>query len=136
MNTVPALGRLGATILAAAAAVALSAFPGVHRGGAALGHAPRQRRRAADRRRPGRLPDPKRRRIDVDALFDPAGRYRYVSGVNVAALVAVAAGVAVYSAVPHAWLKVVWGLGAGAAVYLALVGVVGLATARPAKEAA
>ena len=62
----------------------------------------------------------KRGRIDVAALFDPAGRYRYVGGVNVAALIGVAAGVAVYSAVPHAWLKVVWGLGAAAAVYVAL----------------
>ena len=50
----------------------------------------------------------------------PAGRYRYVGGVNVAALIGVATGVAVYSAVPHAWLKVVWGLGAAAGVYVAL----------------
>ena len=77
-----------------------------------------------------------RRRIDVGALFDPAGRYRYLKGINVAAIVAVACGVAVFYALPHAWLKVVWGVGAGAGVYLALVGAVGLATARPAKEAA
>ena len=52
----------------------------------------------------------KRERIDVEALFDPSGRYRYVRGVNAAALVAVAAGVAVYYAVPQEWVKVVWGL--------------------------
>ena len=33
-----------------------------------------------------------RARIDVPALFDPAGRYRYLNGVNVAALLAVAVG--------------------------------------------
>ena len=29
-----------------------------------------------------------------------------------------AAGVAVYSALPHTWVKIVWGLAAGAVVYL------------------
>lgn len=62
----------------------------------------------------------KRGRIDVEALFDQAGRYRYVNGVNLAALLAVAAGAGVYSALPHAWLKVVWGLAAAAIAYLAL----------------
>ncbi len=41
--------------------------------------------------------------------FDQAGSYRYVSGVNLAALLAVAAGASLYSALPHAWPKVVWG---------------------------
>ena len=35
----------------------------------------------------------KRQRLDVEALFDPQGRYRYLNGVNVAAVLAVAAGV-------------------------------------------
>jgi NCS1 family nucleobase:cation symporter-1 len=60
-------------------------------------------------------------RIDVEALFDPDGRYRFLNGLNVEAVVAVAAAVAVYYAVPHSWLKVAWGLGVGAAVYLCLV---------------
>ena len=74
----------------------------------------------------------KRRRIDVAALFDPAGIYRYVNGVNVAAVAAVAGGVGTYYAVPHSWLKVAWGIGAGAAVYLALVAAVRLLAPRPA----
>jgi NCS1 family nucleobase:cation symporter-1 len=61
-----------------------------------------------------------RTRLDVPALFDPAGRYRFRGGVNVAALAAVAIGVGVYYALPQAWLKIVWGLGVGAAAYLAL----------------
>ena len=77
-----------------------------------------------------------RRQIDVDALFDPDGRYRYLKGINVEAIVAVASGVALFYALSHAWLKVAWGLGAGAGVYLALVAVVRLAAPRPAKGAA
>lgn len=120
VNAVPALGRLGATVAAAVAAIALSAFPGVieeaqtwiaHLGNVA---APLTGVILAD------YLVGKRTRIDVEALFDQAGRYRYVSGVNVAALLAVAAGAGLYSALPHAWLKVVWGLGAGAITYLAL----------------
>jgi NCS1 family nucleobase:cation symporter-1 len=59
-----------------------------------------------------------RTRIDVQALFDPNGRYRYLNGVNAAAVCAVAIGVVVYYLVPQAWLKVVWGLGVGAGAYL------------------
>ena len=44
-----------------------------------------------------------------------------MNGVNVAAILAVAAGVGVYYALPQAWLKVVWGLGVSALAYLALV---------------
>ena len=58
-------------------------------------------------------------RLDVPALFDPGGRYRYVNGVNAAALGAVAVAVAVYYAVPQSLLKVLWGLGVGAVAYLA-----------------
>jgi cytosine/uracil/thiamine/allantoin permease len=120
VNAAPMLGRLGATVAAAVAAIALSAFPGVieeaqtwiaHLGNVA---APLTGVVLAD------YLVVKRARIDVEALFDQAGRYRYVSGVNVAALLAVVAGAGLYSALPHAWLKVVWGLAAGAIAYLVL----------------
>jgi len=62
----------------------------------------------------------KRGRLDVDALYDPAGRYRYRGGVNVPAVVAIAVGIAVYYAVPHSWVKAAWGAAVGAVVYLAL----------------
>jgi NCS1 nucleoside transporter family len=120
VNTAPPLGRLGATILAAAAAVGLSAFPDVieeaERWVAHLGNvaAPLTGVVLAD------YLLVKRCRIDVDALFDPAGRYRYVSGVNAAALLAVATGVVAYSVVPHAWVKVVWGVAVAAVAYAAL----------------
>ncbi len=120
VNAVPALGRLAATIAAAVTAIVLSAFPGVieeaERWVAHLGNvaAPLTGVVLAD------YLLAKRQRIDVEALFDPAGRYRYVRGVNAAALVAVAAGIAAYSAVPQSWVKVVWGLVAGAVAYAAL----------------
>jgi len=63
----------------------------------------------------------KRRQIDLPALFDPNGRYRYLNGVNVAAFVAIASGVALYYALPQSWLKIAWGLGAAAVVYLVCV---------------
>jgi nucleobase:cation symporter-1, NCS1 family len=136
VNTAPALGRLRATILAGVAAVVLSAFPSfieeaqswvTHLGNVA---APLTGVVLAD------YAIRNRGRIDVDALFDPGGRYRFRRGINVEAVVAVVCGVALFYALSHAWLKVAWGVGAGAGVYLLLVGAVGLAAARPAKEAA
>jgi cytosine/uracil/thiamine/allantoin permease len=56
----------------------------------------------------------------VRELFEAAGRYRYLNGFNVAALAAVAAGVAVYYALPQEWVKVLWGLGVGGGAYLGL----------------
>jgi cytosine/uracil/thiamine/allantoin permease len=76
----------------------------------------------------------KRSKLDVAALYEPRSRYRYVRGVNVAAFAAVAAGVAVYSAVPHAWVKVLWGVGVGALAYLALRTVQEAALARATPE--
>jgi NCS1 nucleoside transporter family len=120
VNAAPALGRLGATVVVALAAVALSGFPAVieeaqtwiaHLGNVA---APLTGVILAD------YLVVKRAQIDVEALFDRAGSYRYVGGVNVAALLAVATGAGLYYAVPHAWLKVAWGLAAGAIAYLAL----------------
>ena len=85
-----------------------------------LDHAPRQRGRAADGRRARRLPrPPARARSTSRRCSIPNGRYRFLNGVNVEAVLAVAGGVAVYYALPDAWLKVVWGVGAGAAFYLA-----------------
>ena len=121
VNAAPALGRFVATLVVAVAAVGLSAFPDVieeaerwisHLGSLA---APLTGVVLAD------YLAVKRTRIDVPALFDPAGPYRFVGGVNVAALLAVAIAVVAYSVVPHEWLKVVWGLGVGAGAYLLLL---------------
>ena len=120
VNAVPRLGRLVATILVAAAAITLSAFPEVieeaERWVSYLGNvaAPLTGVVLAD------YLVAQRGRIDVPALFEPNGRYRYVRGVNAAAILAVAAGVIAYSLVPDAWVKVLWGLAVSAGVYLAL----------------
>ncbi len=120
VNMIPQLGRLRATLLVAAGAIGLSAFPDfVNRAQEWITHL-------------GNLGAPlagvvladylvvQRRRLDAAALFDPHGRYRYLGGVNVAAVVAVAIAVGTYYAVPHAWLKIVWGLLVGGLAYLAL----------------
>lgn len=121
VNSVPRLGRLRATVVAAAGAVALSGFPDF------VEHAQRWITHL------GNLAAPlagvivadylvvARTQIDVPALYDPHGRYRYLNGVNAEAVLAIAAGVATYYAVPHTWLKILWGLGASGAVYLGLV---------------
>jgi NCS1 family nucleobase:cation symporter-1 len=77
-----------------------------------------------------------RTRIDVPALFDPNGRYRYLNGVNVAAVCAVAVGVAVYYALPQAWVKVLWGVGVSAGAYLVLRAVQDAAMARARRRVA
>jgi nucleobase:cation symporter-1, NCS1 family len=136
VSSLPSLGRVVATAVVGVAAIVLSGFPPLieeaqswvtHLGNVA---APLTGVVLADYlvRQGGRL--------DVEALFDPGGRYRYVRGVNVEAVVAVAFAVAVYYAVPAAWLKVAWGLGAGAAAYLALTGILRPGTSRDAKEPA
>jgi nucleobase:cation symporter-1, NCS1 family len=136
VSSLPSLGRIGATGVVGLAAIVLSGFPSLieeaqswitHLGNVA---APLTGVVLADYlvRQRGRL--------DVAALFDPAGRYRYLHGVNVEAVVAVAVAVAIYYAVPDAWLKVAWGLGAGAATYLALTGLLRPGASRAAKEPA
>jgi NCS1 nucleoside transporter family len=134
VNTVPALGRVLATLLAGAAAVTLSGFPDfvnhaqnwiTHLGNVA---APLTGVVLAD------YVVRRRCRIDVEALFDPNGRYRFLNGVNVEAVLAVAGGVAVYSVVPDSWVKVVWGVGVGAALYLAFVALSREPTPAPAVE--
>jgi len=120
VNAVPSLGRLLATVLVGVAAVVLSAFPSLieeaqdwitHLGNVA---APITGVVLAD------YLVVQRGRIDVEALFARAGPYRYLNGVNVAALLAVAAGVGAYYAVPSSWVKVLWGVGAAAGAYLPL----------------
>jgi cytosine permease len=120
VNAVPRLGRLRATILVAAAAVGLSALPDfIEEAQSWINHL-------------GNLGAPlagvvladyvvlKRMRLDPAGLFDPDGPYRYARGVNVAAVAAIAVGAGAYYAVPHAWLKVVWGLAVGALAYAVL----------------
>jgi len=134
VNTAPVLGRVRATILVAIAAVTLSAFPDF------VDHAQRWITHLGNVAAPLTgvvLADyvvRKHCRLDVEALFDPDGRYRYFNGVNVEAVLAVAGAVAVYYAVPAAWVKVVVGLAAGAGFYLFLVWAHGLAR-QPAAEA-
>jgi len=120
VNSVPSLGRFRATVLVAAAAVALSGFPSF------VDHAQRWITHLGNVAAPLTgviLADyllVQRGGIDVPALFDPDGRYRYLNGVNAAALAAVAIGVGVYYALPQAWLKIVWGLAVGGVAYMAL----------------
>ena len=120
VNTVPRLGRFRATVLVAACALVLAGFPDVieeaqkwivHLGNVA---APLTGVVLAD------YLVVKHTTLDVPALFDPAGRYRFFHGVNVPAVLAVAGGVALYYALPADFLKVVWGVSAGAIGYLAL----------------
>ena len=136
VSSVPALGRVLATVVVGLVAIVLSAFPSLieeaqswitHLGNVA---APLTGVVLAD------YLVRQRGRIDVEALFDPVGRYRYLRGVNVEAVAAVACAVAVYYAVPDAWLKVAWGAGAGAATYLALTSVLRPGASRAAREPA
>jgi purine-cytosine permease-like protein len=120
VNSVPLLGRLRATILVAVAAVTLSAFPSF------VDHAQRWITHLGNVAAPLTgvlLADylfVQRSRIDVPSLFAPDGRYRYVRGVNVSAVAAVAIGVGVYYALPQSWFKLVWGVAVSAVAYLAL----------------
>jgi len=132
VNTVPRLGRVWATIGVAVAAVSLSAFPDF------VNHAQRWITHLANVAAPLTgvvLADyvvRKHWRIAVDELFVPQGRYRYLNGVNVEAILGVAGGVAVYYSLSDEWLKVAWGIGAGGAIYLALVALARLASRSPA----
>jgi nucleobase:cation symporter-1, NCS1 family len=121
VNSAPVLGRVRATVLVAIAAITLSAFPDF------VNHAQRWITHLGNVAAPLTgvvLADylvRRRREIDVDALYDPDGRYRFLNGVNVEAVLAVAGAVAVYYAVPDAWVKVVFGLAAGVGLYLLFV---------------
>lgn len=119
-NIVPRLGRLVATAIGAAAGIALSSFPDFLNSAADwIGHL-------------GNLASPmagvvlvdylwlQRQRVDVAALYDPRGRYRYLGGFNVAAVVAIAAGVAVYYSVPQMLIRFAWAGGVAALLYAVL----------------
>jgi nucleobase:cation symporter-1, NCS1 family len=133
VNSAPRLGRFWATMAVGAVALTLSAFPDF------IDHAQRWVTHLGNVAAPLAgvvLADYvvlKRQRIDVPALFDPAGRYRYLNGVNVTAIVSVAVGVAVYYVVPAEWVKVVWGIGVGAGTYLALAWLQGSVAPRLAR---
>ena len=120
VNSVPRLGRLWATVLVGALAVAVSAFPSfIEEAQSWITHL-------------GNLAAPitgvvladylvvQRSGLDVSALFDRSGRYRYGHGVSLAALAAVGVGVGVYYAVPPELIKVLWGVGIAAVAYLGL----------------
>src|SRR5262249_42417073 len=120
VNTAPFLGRLRASLIVGVAAIVLSGFPGfvdhaerwvVHLGNVA---APPPGVVVAD------YVIVRRRKVDVPALYEPRGRYRFLRGVNAAAIVAVVTGVGVYYAVPHGWLKVVWGVLSAGLAYVVL----------------
>jgi purine-cytosine permease-like protein len=118
VNAVPRLRRLWSTVAAAALAVTLSAFPDlIDRAGEWITHL-------------GNVAAPltgvvfadyvlvQRCRLDVPALFEPRGRYRYLLGVNLAAVAATACGVGVYYAIPDELLKVAWGVAVGGVAYV------------------
>ena len=120
VNSVPTLGRFRASVLVAGAAIVLSGFPDfvdhaqkwiVHLGNVA---APLTGVILAD------YLLVRRRHVDVAALYEPHGRYRFLRGVNVAAVAATAVAVGAYYALPHAWVKVAWGVIVGAVAYVAL----------------
>ncbi len=123
VNSVPVLGRFRASVLVAGASIALSAFPDfvthaqrwiVHLGNVA---APLTGVILAD------YLVIRKRHVDVAALYEPRGLYRYVRGVNVAAIAATAIAVGAYYALPHAAVKVVLGIVVGGAAYVALAAV-------------
>lgn len=116
-NIVPRLGRLRSTAVGAVAGVALSSFPDFLNSAADwIGHL-------------GNLASPlagvvlveylivQRQKIDVAALYDPHGRYRFFDGVNLAAFVAIAVGVVVYYEVPQELIRFAWAGGVSAALY-------------------
>ena len=117
VNTAPKLGRIVSTIAVSVVAVSIAGFPDLiedaqqwftHLGnvGAPIAGV--------------LLMDYavfKRTHLDVMALFEPHGRYRFLGGINPAALVAIGAAVGVYYAVPESWVKAAWGVGVAAVLY-------------------
>ena len=120
VNTAPRLGRPFATALGASAGIALAAVPDLVTSAASW------------TTRLGNVAAPlagvviveylivKRQHLNIPDLFDPRGRYRYIGGFNVAAMVSIAVGVVVYSLVPDSLVKVAWGGGGAAIAYLLL----------------
>jgi cytosine permease len=120
LNTAPRLGRLTATAIGGAAAIGLSALPEL------VTEAQTWILHVSNLAFPltgvivaellGRMGGT----VVVADLYRSDGRYRYVAGVSVAAVISIGAGVAAYYAVPDEWVKAVWGVGIAAAVQLAL----------------
>jgi purine-cytosine permease-like protein len=135
VNSLPRLGRLWATIVAGAAAVVLSGFPSfIEEAQSWITHlgnvgAPLTGVVLAD------YLVVQRGRLDVSALFDSNGPYRYQGGVNLAAVLGVGVGVAAYYAVPDGAVKILWGIAIAALGYLA-AREVGLRIVGPAAVAA
>ena len=120
VNAVPRVGRLWTTVFAAAVGFGLSALPEfVTQAEKWITHL-------------GNIASPltgvmvvdyllfQKGELDVDDLYEPEGRYRYLAGFNVAAFAAIAIAVPIYYAVPATWIKFVWGVGIGASVYVVL----------------
>jgi len=120
VNTVPSLGRVRATVVAGLGAIVLSGFPSLIEEAQVWVT------------RLGNLAAPiagvvlvdylvvQRSRLDVPALYESHGRYRFTGGLHLAALVAVTVGTVVYTSIPGEFVKVVWGAAAAAAAYLGL----------------
>lgn len=121
VNAVPRLGRFAGTALGAAVGIAVAGVPDLLTS-------------ASDWiTRLGTVAAPlatvvlidyvfvQKQRLDVDDLYEMRGAYRYAGGVNVAAVVAIAAGVVAYTLVPAELFKAAWGGGVGAALYVALL---------------
>jgi cytosine permease len=123
VSSVPALGRVWATVLVGAGAVVLSGFPSlIEEAQSWITHL-------------GNLAAPitgvvladylvtRRGRLDVPSLYvRSAGGL--LARLHARAIVAVAAGTVAYWLVPDGFVKVLWGAAAGAATYLALTRVV------------
>jgi len=120
VNAVPRVGRLWTTVFAAGVGFGLSALPEfVTQAEKWITHL-------------GNIASPltgvmvvdyllfQKGELDVDDLYEPEGRYRYLAGFNVAAFAAIAIAVPIYYAVPATWIKFVWGVGIGASVYVVL----------------
>jgi len=118
VSSVPALGRLRATVVVGLAAVVLSAFPSlIEEAQSWITHL-------------GNLAAPitgvvlvdylvvRGGRLDVPALYAAPARTGILARVELTALAAVAAGTIAYSLVPDSFVKVAWGAGVSAAVLL------------------
>ena len=120
VNSAPTLGRLRASVIVAGAAIVLSGFPDfvdhaqkwiVHLGNVA---APLTGVILAD------YLLVRRRHVDVAALYEPHGRYRFFRGVDVAAVAATAVAVGAYYALPARVGEGHLGAVIGAVAYLVL----------------
>lgn len=135
VSSVPALGRVWATVLVGAGAVVLSGFPSlIEEAQSWITHL-------------GNLAAPitgvvladylvtRRGRLDVPSLYVRSDG-GVLARLHARAIVSVAAGTVAYWLVPDGFVKVLWGAAAGAATYLALTRVVRPGATPAAKEPA